>query len=468
MGFISVQKTLLEELFDKEWLTDFKNKNHPAFIRYNICNRLESQGGFRYPENENLISEIASMFLDSYYIIALSEGDLSKLKLGNLDLYGDKQVNKKISSNIKDPEKFSDLMVELYVGAWNKLEDRIVKPMEKEGYPDIMVINNGKKIFVECKNLKTESENKIQEKIRHANNQIKNAKAKHGGVVILDISHITGINQVQYDDYPSKVKQIAEIVQNTINGDKNSLVKTVIIVWDDFLVNRGTEHKATVAYRRRTLQLHHQTHGFGERDNAFVFNGYTAAFSINFSPRTYPASKVDLTSGFQENFLDKFSLKFDDVKKTIESYDRTEIFKLDDDEELLIYLSKPFEGTKPFRILLCTRVKNEKLLLDWAFKIFENISPNFHFLTPLQILDRFVHKFGLYFTIQEIKTKMIWFHNIKEIEPDLKKIIQIENPKDHALTGSFMIKFLAQTNPAPAVCALVFVINRTRYMGWIS
>jgi len=140
LEFFQRQKKLLEKLFSPDWFLEAKQKNNPAYLRWALCKKIiEQEGIIQFPEQNERLHEIGRIVLDSYILVALTEGDIQQLKLGSLDLYGDETVQKKIRSRITDPEQFEDLMVELYVAAWHKTKSHAIDPIEKEGYPDLKV-----------------------------------------------------------------------------------------------------------------------------------------------------------------------------------------------------------------------------------------------------------------------------------------------------------------------------------------
>lgn len=263
--FFQRQKEILERLFSPGWFLEAKQKNHPAYLRWALCKRIiEQEGAIQFPEQKEELNKIGRILLDSYILVALTEGDIQQLKLGQIDLYGDDAVQKKIRSRISSPEQFEDLMVELYVGAWHKTENHAVEPIEKDGYPDLRIESPDINIpiFIECKHLWTNSKNKIQQVIKKANKQIKKATEDIGtpscGVAVLDVSVPATVGQVENDTLSNKLQDMIDVIQSALNGQRYRSVKSVIVVWDDYMIMGEPPDRTLVAFRRRYKRISHK------------------------------------------------------------------------------------------------------------------------------------------------------------------------------------------------------------------
>jgi len=421
----------------------------------------------RIPEDNDLLDKIASMFLDGYIWTFLTKGDLKNMQMGKLDFLGDDKVQKKILSNISNPEKFLDLMVELYAYAWNKLENSKVTLLEETGLPDIKIVEKDIEFFVECKNLKTINKNKIQQRIKKANKQIKNTNSSKKGAVVLDISSIVGINKVETDDLYDDINRIKNIVQDALNENQNRSIMYAILVWDDYMVMSDMKQKSLIVYRRRKLIVpHFQNKSISQFP--LVFNGYSSVYSLVLQPRIYPAKNLIPSENYGKVFQKNYTIEMDSLVKTIESFDQEEVISLDRSKEIILFKSQIVKGEKPYRILICVEKKEESLFLHWAFKIPEQIIENIPYISPLQTLELFIRKFGLTFSIGKYESKFILQHQIQVTTKDMQKIISVINPRGHAFDGSFLIKFLEKNDKIYVDCSMCFVIDRPKYLNFFN
>lgn len=295
IDFFKLQKEILEKLFPPHWFLEASKKNHPAYLRWALCEKVLEQGGkIRFPEQKTELPEIGRILLDSTILVILTEGDLQQLRFGSLDLYGDQVVQKKICSRIIDPEQFEDLMVELYVGAWHKTKSHVVRPIEMEGYPDLRIEfpDMNTPIFIECKHLWAGSRNRLQGVIKKANQQIKNAtkeiNSPYYGVAVLDVSTPVAAGQVENDDLSDKLREIVDIVQSALSGQKNRSVRVAILVWDDYMIMGKPPERTLIAFRRRRKRISHKNITSAIPENLPLFKGYTTTYWLHWEPREKP------------------------------------------------------------------------------------------------------------------------------------------------------------------------------------
>ena len=174
------EKAILEWLFGYKWFYEKGNENHPAYKEWRMCIQLIEWGGFKPdPEEFDRMVPAARATLDAYLLVRLSEGDIKRLVPGRLTSIGDELTQKKITSQIEIPEKFEDILVELYTAAWHKKEGRTMSYKETEGFPDVRVKIDTipQPILIECKRLSDPSGTRIGirigEVIKKANSQIR-------------------------------------------------------------------------------------------------------------------------------------------------------------------------------------------------------------------------------------------------------------------------------------------------------
>lgn len=278
-GFFEFQKKLLENFFSSKWFVEKKNVKHSAYKYWMFCNKIINQNGFKYETRKQDLPLLGEILLNTFFLTKITDNQISTLKLGNFDFYGDDDVQKKIITRIHDEEQFGDLMTELFIGAHHQINNHNVTPLEVEGYPDLFVELKNRNIIYECKKLHTITSGRISKIIRKANNQIKSIDRQGYGVLIIDASLLVGIRQTHDDNIPAIIENTKKFIKNAITGEKNRSIRSVIITWDDYQLRGEDSLKTLVAFRRRTQKLIHSMHqGFSLDD---LFNGFTATYTIH-------------------------------------------------------------------------------------------------------------------------------------------------------------------------------------------
>jgi hypothetical protein len=285
--FFVLQKTILEKLFPEKWFA-VAQPDHPAYRKWKLCDDILKQGGaIRYPEQKELLPEIARLVLDSAVFVALTEGNMNELKFGSLDLYGDNPVKRFIQTRVTEVDLFEDVMVQLALGAWHKVEKHIVTPSEKEGFPDleISIPAYSMPFLFECKRVTSGTKNRIGKVINKANAQIKVPGKKAYGIATLDISDVVGVHCVVDDEVPSIVKQLASFAKSSLGGGYNRSVGAVVLMWDDYLRYGEPPEKMLFAFRRCSITITHPTPLEVIPTTAPIFKGYTVEYSIHWESR---------------------------------------------------------------------------------------------------------------------------------------------------------------------------------------
>ena len=471
--FFQRQKEILEKLFSPERLLETKQKNHPAYLRWALCKKvIEQEGIIQFPEQKERLHEIGRIILDSYILVALTEGNPQQLKLGSLDLYGDEAVQKKIRSRITNPEQFEDLMVELYVGAWHKTKNHTIEPIEKEGYPDlkIEIPSIGIPVFIECKHLWTSSKNRLQEVIKKANKQIKKAakeiKILSYGAVILDVSIPVVAGQVENDNLSDKLQEMIDVVQSALSGGKNRSVGAAIVVWDDYMIMGNPPSNTLVAFRRRYKCVLHKDVAIPEK--LPLFEGYTSEYWLHWVPREQPMKEYVFSDLFKEECQNKFHISQTDVIEAIQKCDKTESVIFNGQKELKLFLRR-IPSEREFYMIICAERRAQSLMIYWAFKIFTDLCQEVRLLSPIQLLARFADAYGLPVTIGDLISKFIFAHRIRVSSPDPTRLISIHNPENHSFMNCLLLKVSQKDRTSfIADCALVFCIDTTRYINWMG
>jgi len=473
--FFQRQKEILERLFSPDWFLETKQKNHSAYLRWALCKKIiEQEGMIQFPEQKERLHEIGRIVLDSYILVALTEGNPQQLKLGSLDLYGNEVVQKKIRSRITNPRQFEDLMVELYVGAWHKTKNHTIEPIEKEGYPDLKIEIPciSIPVFIECKHLWTSSKNRLQEVIKKANKQIKKAaeeiKIPSYGTVILDVSIPAVAGRVDNDNLFDKLQEMIDVVQSAISGGKNRSVGAAIVVWDDYMIIGNPPNSTLVAFRRRYKRILHKNPISAIPRNLPLFEGYTTTYWLRWTPREQPMKEYVFSDLFKEECQNKFHISQADAIEAIQRCDKIESVVFNGQKELMLFLRR-ITSEREFYMIICAERRAQSLIIYWAFKIFTDLCQEIRLLSPIQLLARFADAYGLPVTIGDLTSKFIFAHRILVSSPDPTRLISIHNPENHSFMNCLLLKVSQKDRTSfIADCTFAFCIDTTRYINWMG
>lgn len=305
--YFEAQKRLIHELFDNDESRIQKlvkrQPKHPAVIQSKICDQIISQNGIlKLPENQDIVPKLASILLDSYILTKVSGGNIADLSLGKFATYGDEKVRKTILSQIEDPNKFQELMTELYFGSWfmNKAE-YILTATEDKGLADfkIQISNHKIPLIVDCKYIHSDSEDtRYIKNIDKANQQIKKWRGKLDcdvyGLVAMDISSKLISNGIDLEEnlkfQLTKLKVIKELVQKYIKSNFSS-VSGVLLIWDLYGITFDDNEASTINLEcsRNSYFIKHSNPKVTLPENLidlmFYQWGYQTGYKITFSAR---------------------------------------------------------------------------------------------------------------------------------------------------------------------------------------
>ena len=168
LDFIRYHKTVLESLYGTEFLNKYPQK-HPAQYHYEMClNILEKGGMIKWNESQQYYNELLRMTLHTSVTNTIGQGSIGSLKIGDITLYGDESVQRKLKACLNNPLHFNSLMLELSFASYQINKENNVLPLEQENKPDLRVEVEELDfpVFVECKCLKSISENRINSRIK--------------------------------------------------------------------------------------------------------------------------------------------------------------------------------------------------------------------------------------------------------------------------------------------------------------
>ncbi len=283
------EKGILEWLYTKEWFQVTKNSNHPAFMRWKTCNLAIQWGGSK-PDSMRIeqMLPIARVALDASLLVKLTEGDLMNLSPGKIEAVGDAKVRNEISARKLVANQFEDLFVELYTAAWHKRVGRTVTLLQGNRLPDVRVDFDSIPfpVFIECKRLKVSSAKTIQKRINDASKKIETASTTYPdayGAALLDFSAALGAFEAIDNSIPEKMHDVLGIVKNCLRGEKNTHVKSAIVVWDDFHVDGEVPQPVLLTSGRRAKIFHHEKNQ-NPLGREFLFEGNASHLLMQQTP----------------------------------------------------------------------------------------------------------------------------------------------------------------------------------------
>lgn len=468
-------KGILERLFGSDWFRDPRNKNHPAYSQWSLCEKVINQGGtIKFPEQQFELPEIARLLLDAANLVVLSEGNLQQFILGSLDLYGNGEIQKQIRNRIRDSAQFVSFMVEVYTAAWHKTRKHDVTLIERDGYPDLRAESTTIKfpIFLECKRLRQGQKKNIHQALKKANKQLKKAAGNTAtptyGVVVLDVSIPGRVGQVSNDDIPATIKEIVEHVESAIHVHNKS-ISAVVLTWDDYMILGAPPKRTGIFFRRHPRLIRHKNARVPIPVDLPIFEGFTTAYSLNWSPRQPTTGRYVFSPFFQKECQEKLGVGKEETLDAVKSPDKEERVLFNSEKELMFFSKRRPSAKGDVYFVGCAEHGFNQTVVLWGLRIRSDLSKELSLLSPIQLITRLVDKFGLRITLGDLTKSFIFSHNIRVRSSDPMEIIKIHNPENHSFMASFMLKIVPASNgDYIANCALLFCLDTTRYLGWLS
>lgn len=294
VNHFEIQKKILEDLLGSEWFTsDVRhNRQHPAYIRWALCKDI-LQHGFQYPDHIRFLPDITAMLLDSYALVLCTHGDENKNILGDLSTYGSPSVVKRIRSEIADPDKYGDVMLELTYAAWHISRGHHVQPTDEQATADfeLLIPGHDLPLYTDCKRIKKyTNDSRFADVIKKANKQIKtSSKGKDClGLVAIDIADKIEPPQELTDQFPAEVQRLSSVTHDILKKHYTS-VSAVMLFWNEFsmLGKPPEEVRSRIALRRRTHLIRHMEPRKPLPDSSLLSEtGNTVEFNIYWHQRT--------------------------------------------------------------------------------------------------------------------------------------------------------------------------------------
>jgi len=177
--------------------------------------------------------------------------------------------------------------------------------------------------------------------------------------------------------------------------------------------------------------------------------------------------KIIFTDLLKKKCRDKFQITEDRVQQVITSPDEQQVANFDD-LSLRFFVKRILEPQGEHYLLICTHSEGSNLIVDLAFRILPELVEEVKTLNPIILLQQLALKFGLTIRIGQQLNKFIFRESIpikSSVEP--AKLVEILNPANHLFIQSMFIKIEQQEDIKVAHCALVFCIDKDRYLSWL-
>jgi hypothetical protein len=242
------------------------------------------------PEDLNILSDIAQIFLDSIVLVQCTRGNIETLDLGSLANYGDIKVQKRLKAVMIDHNQFLDAMTELTYAAWHISKGHRVVATEDSGIADfsVRIPSLELPIIADCKRLKENTAiRRVRDATSTANRQIKGTGSNGIGLAVIDISDRVPNPPTFSDATPLEVEQVAAEVARALKGS-NSSVSGVILIWNYYLLRELFEpkHKLFIALRRRSKLVPHAAPRVPLPESIDeLLPGNTVVFEVHLEPR---------------------------------------------------------------------------------------------------------------------------------------------------------------------------------------
>jgi len=282
---VKANQRVHESLFGEGWFQDSKNDHHPAYNQWKLCSYFIQKNGVpQYPDDLDNLVKLAKVIFDTSLWISATQGNINQILLGTIKNYGDIRVQKQIKTQIGNPEKYLDILVEISFGMWNQMKGYKVLPLEIEG-PDFMIEIPGVSIpiYTECKNLGNISEKSIKSKVKKINTQIKSISDEVYGVGFIDLSKAVLLQQNKHKEFPAEIQLARDITKKILHPGQYRSVISIYLTWDDYLIVGNPPERTCVAIRKRCVQVNHPAPRNKPNFDPELFDGYTVEIIFDWS-----------------------------------------------------------------------------------------------------------------------------------------------------------------------------------------
>lgn len=174
---------------------------------------------------------------------------------------------------------------------------------------------------------------------------------------------------------------------------------------------------------------------------------------------------------FRETFdhfsKEKYGIKTGQAKRVIRHPDKHQGVKFDHGL-ILKFFSGQIPLTKHYLLVYGT-VEGDDLVVNGAFRLLADFRTDVETCTPVQLLEKFVDRFGLEVSVGRLRSKFFFNQQVViDEEVEVTKIVSFENPHNHSLASEMMIKIDEETDRKIFTCAMVFCLDTTAYTQYLK
>lgn len=461
--------SLLESLYDVDFLGKHPPK-HPAQIYWKMCIEiLEKGGAINWNATDEYFRKLLHMASESCTLINLGKGGIEELRIGDIKIYGDVAVQKKLKSRLPNPTHYYPLMLELSFASYNISQNHKVVPLELENQPDLRIDTEELDIpiYVECKCLESISENRIYSTIRKANKQLKSVGLNSCGIIVLDISNaITQVlEDVNTDETPIEVQRVIDLAKQAISGEKNRSVSRIIIRWAKALKLEDAKQKClflTHYYQEIDHENVNGTQLLPKDTN--LYKGETSFFRIISNDIKAGVNQIQYT----ETMLlcqKTFNFSKDELIDSFINCDKIQRVYLDEKYYIVLFAKRIRHKTRNAYILASGNLNENSLTFDFAFKLPPQIFSLVNLNNPLEMLLMFAEQYGLTNIVGTHQGKFIPNASIIIPRNSKVKLIEIKNPDRHKYISSNIHKTVEKNNHIEIKLKLLFSIDITALLS---
>jgi hypothetical protein len=143
--------------------------------------------------------------------------------------------------------------------------------------------------------------------------------------------------------------------------------------------------------------------------------------------------------------------------------DKWQLIPVASDAELVLFARRTVLNGRPaYTLALASRADN-RLNLQFAIRIPPVLYDEIDLLTPLEMLQLTVERYGLAVTVDGITAFLVLRHSFEaQVADDLGCLTQVHNPDNHAFLHLLLVKISPKPPGFAVDCAFVFALDQTR------
>jgi len=177
---------------------------------------------------------------------------------------------------------------------------------------------------------------------------------------------------------------------------------------------------------------------------------------------------VTFSDIFNHEVAENFGIKKELVQQVLDNPESESRVVLD---ELILgfYIKRVVIDKKDYCLLVCTRIQDNSIFVDLAFKILPELVITIKTVEPIIVLQELAQKFGLSIRIGSQLNKFIVRETIPiEKGVETTNIVNIINPKNHSFLQSIYLKIQQQNDTQLINCAIAYCIDTDKYRAWLQ